>query len=59
MLEYFQKRNKSIGDLQTQIEFLVWQLSNQYPAVWKDITNATSILEASNSMLLKFERPAD
>lgn len=59
MLEYFQKRNKSIGDLQTQIEFLVWQLSNQYPSVWKDITNATSILEASNSMLLKFERPAD
>lgn len=59
MLKYFQERNKSIGDLQTQLEFLVWQLSKQYTAVWKDITNANSILEASNSMLLKFERPAD
>lgn len=59
MLAYHKERNKSIGDLQTQLEFLIWQLSTQYKTVWKEITEAKTILEASNSMLLKFERPAD
>lgn len=59
MLAYHQKKGKSIGDLETQLEFLVWQLSTQYKSVWNTIVNAKTILEASNVMLLKFERPAD
>lgn len=59
MLNYFQKRNKSIGDLNTQMEFLVHQLSTDYKAVWETLKTATSVLEASNAVLLKFERPAD
>ncbi len=59
MLNYFQKRHKSIGDLETQMEFLTYQLSNNYKAVWNILQTATSVLEASNAVLLKFERPAD
>lgn len=59
MLAYHQKKGKSIGDLDTQMEFLVHQLSTQYTAVWKVLTSATSVREASDAMLLKFERPAD
>lgn len=59
MLDYFTKRNKSIGDLDTQMEFLVHQLSTGYKAVWNTLKIATSVLEASNAVLLKFERPAD
>lgn len=59
MLNYFQQKKKSIGDLQTQIEFLAWQLSTQYKTVWATLKNATSILQASNIVLLKFECPAD
>jgi hypothetical protein len=59
MLAYHQKRGKSIGDGDTQMEFLVHQLSTQYTAVWKILTTAKSVREASDAMLLKFERPAD
>ena len=59
MYKYFQEKGKSIGDLQTQMEFLAHQLSTGYKAVWNALANATSVREASDVMLLKFERPAD
>lgn len=59
MLEFHQSKKKSIGDLQTQLEFLIKELSGSYKGVLSDLKNATSILDASNSVLLKFERPAN
>jgi hypothetical protein len=59
ILDYFREKGKSIGDLDTQMEFLAHQLSNSYKAVWNTLKTATSVLEASNAVLLKFERPAD
>ena len=59
MLEYFQEREKSIGDGQTQMQFLVYQLSTGYKTVWNVLVNAKSVREASDAVLLKFERPAD
>jgi hypothetical protein len=41
------------------MEFLAYQLSKDFSSVWKTLKSATSILEASNAVLLKFERPAD
>ena len=59
MYNYIKKKNKSIGDLDAQMEFLAYQLSNSFKAVWSTLQTATSVLEASNAVLLKFERPAD
>lgn len=60
MLEFHKKMGKSIGDLNTQLEFLAFELSTSYAnSVWKVLKNANSLLEASNAVLLKFERPAD
>ena len=59
MLKFHQSKKKSIGDLQTQLEFLVKELSESYKGVWSDLKNATSILDASNSVLINFERPAN
>ena len=59
MLNYFKSKNKSIGDLETQMEFLAYQLEKDYKSVWSTLKTATSVLEASNAVLLKFERPAD
>ena len=53
------KLNKSIVDLEGQMEFLAYQLEKDYNAVWKTLKNAKTVLEASNAVLLKFERPAD
>lgn len=59
LLDYAKSRNASIGDLEMQLEFLYKELSESYPAVLMTLKNATSVLEASNAMLLKYERPAD
>ena len=59
MLEYFKNKGKSIGDGETQMEFLCYQLSKSYKAVWNILLSATSVREASDAVLLKFERPAD
>ena len=59
LLNYVTARKKSIGDLETQLEFLCYELSTSFSVVWETCKQATSVLEASNAMLLKFERPAD
>ena len=59
MLAYFQKKKMSIGDGTTQMEFLCHQLSTGYKSVWTTLQTAKTVLEASNAVLLKFERPAD
>jgi hypothetical protein len=42
-----------------QMNFLVYQLKKDFPAVWRALTTAKSVREASNEVLLKFERPKD
>ena len=59
MLEYHRSKGKSIGDLETQKEFIYKELSESFPAVLKVLKTAASIREASDAVLLKFERPAD
>ena len=59
MLNYHKSKNKSIGDGDTQMEFLCHQLSKSFKSVWTTLQTAKSVLEASNAVLLKFERPAD
>lgn len=59
LYNYAKSAKKSIGDLEMQLEFLCKQLSEGYSAVWNTCKSATTVLEASNAMLLKFERPAD
>ena len=57
--EYAKSKNKSIGDLETSLEYLYKELSESYPSVLNILKTATSVLEASNAVLLKFECPAD
>jgi hypothetical protein len=59
MYNYIKKLGKSIGDGEAQMEFLVYQLSKDFSSVWNTLKTAKSVLEASNAVLLKFERPAD
>lgn len=59
LLNYAKQKNKSISDLDMQLEFLYKELSESYSSVLTALKNATSVLEASNAVLLKFECPAD
>ena len=60
LYNYCLQKKTSIGDLEMQLELICEQLSKSYKTtVWDICLNAKSVLEASNAMLLKFERPAD
>lgn len=59
LYEYAKSKNKSVGDLEIQLEFLMKELNEGYKSVLNTLKTATSILQASNAVLLKYERPAD
>lgn len=52
MLNYIKAKNKSIGDLDAQMEFLAYELSTQFKSVWKILCTTNNIKEASNAVLL-------
>ena len=58
LLEFAKSAKKSIGDLGMQLDFM-WQELQGYKSVMKVLNSASSILEASNAILLQYERPAD
>lgn len=60
LLNFARKNNKSIGDLDMQLNFLVKELKESYTnSVYNVLKKATSVLEASNAVLLNFERPVN
>ena len=59
LLAYAKEQKASIGNLTMQLNFLMKELSEGYPGVLSTLKNAKTVLEASNAVLLKFERPAD
>lgn len=50
---------KSISDEDIQLSYILWELEVKYPAVMKVLLTATSIREASDVVLKKFEAPAN
>lgn len=59
LLNFAKAAGKSIGDLEMQLDFLMKEMQEGYKAVLSVLKCATSVREASDAVLLKFERPAD
>lgn len=59
LYNFAKSRGTSIGDLEMQLDFLYDQMKRDFPKVWNICKSASSIEQASNAMLLQFERPAD
>lgn len=59
LFDFCKAAGASIGDLDAQLGFLLKELSESFPGVLSTLKNATSVLEASNAVLLDFERPAN
>lgn len=58
LLNYARSKNKSIGDLEMQLEFLVKELKTYYAnSVYNILKNATSVQQASDVVLMNFECP--
>lgn len=59
LLEYARKTNRSIGNLDMQLEYSWSTFEKSYSSMLSTLKTARSVLEASNAVLLKFECPAD
>lgn len=59
LYDHCKARKVSIGDLQAQLDFLITELQQSYPTVWRVLTSTDSLQEASDVVLTKFEMPAD
>lgn len=59
LLDFAKSKGKSIGDLQMQLDFLWKELKDSYPAVLTVLREAEKVREASDAVLLWYERPAD
>lgn len=59
LLNYARSCKASIGDLEMQLCFLWKELSESYGSVLTTLKNAKTIREASDAVLLKYERPAN
>ena len=53
-----QKRKESIGDLMCQISFLLNEIKT-YKTVWNTLLNASSVKEASDIVMERYEKPAN
>lgn len=58
LLDFAKSQSKSIGDLKMQLNFLCKELKDSYPAVLTVLQEAEKVKEASDAVLLWYERPA-
>ena len=59
LLAYAQNRGTSIGDLKMQLGFLWKEINESYASMLSILKTATTIRQASDAVLIQFERPAD
>ena len=59
LLDYAKSCRKSIGDLETQLGFLMMELRDSFKKVLAVLKTTDSVQEASDIVLTQFERPAD
>ena len=59
LLAFARAQSASVGDLDMQVGYLLKELQSLFPALWRRLTTTASVREASDCVLLQFERPAD
>ena len=59
LLNFARDKEKSVGDLEGQLDFLLYELETSYQSVLTTLKTAEDVTAASNAVLLEFERPAD
>lgn len=59
LLAFAKAEKASIGDTEMQLRFFVKELKESFSGVFSVLKTATTVREASDAMLLKFECPAD
>jgi hypothetical protein len=58
LLNTARKRGCSIANEAMQVDFAVWELSNQFPGTWRMLTSSHDLYECTRQVCLDYERPA-
>lgn len=58
LLDFVVQKKKSIGDLDTQLDFLYLELTTTFPQLLKTLKTTNSVETACYEVLTKFEKPA-
>lgn len=58
LLNTARKRGVSVADEAMQVDFAIWELSNQFPTVWQVLTTSHDLYECSRIVCVQYERPA-
>ena len=59
LLSYAKACEKSIGDLDMQLDFLLKELSESYSSVLKTLETTNDVTTASDCVMCQYEKPAD
>ena len=57
MYDFHRARGKSIGDSNTQIAFLLWEMQHDFPVQWRLVTSSHDLVDISWQLLDKWENP--
>ena len=59
LYDYAKTKNVSIGDMEMQLAFLVAELKDSFPTVWKVLTTSNVVNTCSDTVLMYYEQPAN
>lgn len=59
LFNFVKSRKCSIGDLEAQLDFLMEELGKSYGTILANLKSAISVKEASDAVLVGFEKPKD
>ena len=59
LLNYCKSRGKSIGDLDTQIGFLLWEMKSYFGGIWKKCLTSHDLRDLTWVLLDTWENPAE
>ena len=59
MYDFHRARGKSIGDSETQIQYLLWEMKNYFPNQWKLVISSNNLRDCTWELLDKWENPAE
>lgn len=57
LYDFCRARGKSIGDSETQIAFLLWEMQHNFPVQWRLVTTSHDLADLSWQLLDKWENP--
>lgn len=58
LLNTAKKRGVSVSDEAMQVDFAIWEISNQWPQLWELLTTSHDLYECTRQVCLDYERPA-